>query len=120
MANGYSGNDDEYSAQSRMAIERKQRELDKAEAKAEAAERSLTKLFHKVHENKSLREKLAQDCLEGVQGKKTNPIMERISRGENAKAIFQDDLVFGPEGVTDRNVTGFEDRYWEEGDEDDY
>lgn len=113
--------DRDYSAESSRAVHREERRLDRIKAKAEAGEDQFKKLLRKMAKDPAQKQLLAKDCLEGYQGRKVDPRMVDISKDTTkARNMFPDELVVSGDaestGVTDKSITGYEDRYWEEDD----
>lgn len=106
----------DYSRQDQAVIARKERELEKTRVNAETAEDQVRKLLEKSLKDDATRRNVSRDCVDGLQGNKQSEAIARRRKGESFQEIFPDELVHGAEGTTDRSVTGYEKRYWEEDD----
>jgi len=87
----------DYSRQGQAACDKKQRELDRTEQKAEASEAALTKLLSRALKDDKTRANLSRDCLDGFQGRKNNTL---------EKAGFG--------ALKEGEITGFEVYPWDE------
>jgi hypothetical protein len=88
----------DYTAQNTAAVRKKERELARAEAKAEAAEESMSKALAGALKNRQTKQNISKQFLDGYEGKYNNKL-----------EVPQ----WGGEGT---DITGWEEKPWEEDD----
>lgn len=107
----------DYSRANQAVLDRKERQMQNTLQKAEASEEALTKLFKTALRNERTRQNLAEDCLEGWQGKKRGFIDGEVERGGNPGQLRRGKHEPSiPAGEQDPSITGMDERYWEDDD----
>jgi hypothetical protein len=81
-----------------IAIRKKERELEKAEQGAEAAQKILIDFLNKAKDAKH--EKLAQEMLEGFRHGSRNEALERAKRGNGGQVFIDDEPL--PTGLKEK------------------
>jgi hypothetical protein len=101
----------------RLVIAKKARDMERAELKAEAAQKGLSNFFKKaITENERNRQNIARQCMDGYDGKlrgdydgEFDPSTGQVRRGKQEPRIDPGDL--------DKSITGYERYPWQEDDD---
>ena len=109
----------DFSAQNRAVIERKERERERLQLKAEASEVGFKKLIKAALKDDRTKQNISRDCLKGYKGGmrgelpgEYDPATGRLVPKDKGELVnVQAD---GEAGILDKSITGYEDRYWEE------
>lgn len=106
--------DKDYSAQSKIVIARKEREIEKARDSMEAMRSQLQKLHKAMLKDEEIKSSVSQEMINGVKGNaplagilaKLKGVKTNANEGINSADL--EDF-----GNADNTPTGLDDRYWE-------
>ena len=110
--------DKDYSAQSKIVIARKEREIERARDAAEAMKSALHKMHKQMLRDEEVKSSVSQEMINGVKGNaplsgilaKLKGVKTNASEGINSPDL--EDF-----GNADNTPTGLDDRYWERSDD---
>ena len=105
--------DKDYSAQSKIVIARKEREIERARDAAEAMKSALHKMHKQMLRDEEVKSSVSQEMINGVKGNAPlSGILAKL-RGKTSadQGINSSDLE--DFGNADNTPTGLDDRYWE-------
>lgn len=106
----------ELSEADRLVLARKAREMERAEAKAEAAQGNLSKFFKAaLKENERNRQNVARQCMDGFDGKLRGDVDGERDRSGQVRRGKKEPTI--PSGELDPTITGFERYPWQEDDD---
>ena len=109
--------DKDYSAQSKIVIARKEREIERARDAAEAMKSALHKMHKQMLRDEEVKSSVSQEMINGVKGNAPlSGILAKL-RGKTSadQGINSSDLE--DFGNADNTPTGLDDRYWERSDD---
>lgn len=105
--------DKDYSAQSQIVINRKQRDMDKAKDAIEAMKSRLHKLHKTMLKDEEIKNSLSQEMINGVKG--NSPLAGILAKLKGAKTNAAEGIN-NPDledfGNADNAPTGMDDDYW--------
>ena len=104
--------DKDYSAQSKIVIARKEREIERAREAVEAMKNALHKMHKQMLRDEEVKSSVSQEMINGVRG--NAPLQGILAKLRGSKAnegINSSDLE--DFGNADNTPTGLDDRYWE-------
>ena len=106
--------DKDYSAQSKIVIARKEREIERARDAADAMKAALHKMHKAMLKDEEIKSSVSQEMIGGVKG--NNPLSGILAKlmgikTNAAEGINSADLE--EFGNADNTPTGLDDRYWE-------
>ena len=111
-------NEKDYSKQAQLIINKKEREIEAAKESVKAFERKIKQFHKEALRDPDVKNALAQEIVNGVRGRTPNSnLIDKIranAKGAN-QGINSDSIESF--GNADNVPTGFDRRYWEEGDD---
>ena len=104
--------DKDYSAQSKIVIARKEREIERARDAAEAMKAALHKMHKQMLRDEEVKSSVSQEMINGVRGNAPLAgILAKLKGGRASEGVNAPDLE--DFGNADNTPTGLDDRYWE-------
>ena len=108
--------DKDYSAQSKIVIARKEREIERARDAADAMKTALHKMHKAMLQDEEIKSSISQEMINGVKG--GSPLSGILAKLKGAKTNAAEGFN-SPDledfGNADNTPTGLDDRYWENG-----
>lgn len=104
--------DKDYSAQSKLIIARKEREIERAKEAAEAMKSALHKMHKQMLRDEEIKSSVSQEMINGVRGNAPLAgILAKLKGSRANEGVNSSDLE--DFGNADNTPTGLDDRYWE-------
>ena len=104
--------DKDYSAQSKIVIARKEREIERARDAAEAMKAALHKMHKQMLRDEEVKSSVSQEMINGVRGNAPlSGILAKLKGSKANEGVNSSDLE--DFGNADNTPTGMDDRYWE-------
>lgn len=104
--------DKDYSAQSKLIIARKEREIERAKEAVEAMKSALHKMHKQMLRDEEIKSSVSQEMINGVRGNAPLAgILAKLKGSRANEGVNSSDLE--DFGNADNTPTGLDDRYWE-------
>lgn len=108
--------DKDYSAQSKIVIARKEREIERAREAVEAMKNALHKMHKQMLRDEEVKSSVSQEMINGVRGNAPLAgILAKLKGSRANEGVNSSDLE--DFGNADNTPTGLDHRYWEDSDE---
>lgn len=110
--------DKDYSAQSKLVIARKEREIERIRDTAEAIKSQLHKLHSTMLRDDEIKSSISQEMINGVKGNAPlTGILAKLKGAKTNAAEGMNSLDLEDFGNAENTPTGLDDRYWERSDD---
>ena len=110
--------DKDYSAQSKIVIARKEREIERAREAVEAMKNALHKMHKQMLRDEEVKSSVSQEMINGVRGNAPLAgILAKLKGSKTNAAEGMNSTDLEDFGNADNTPTGLDDRYWERSDD---